>query len=360
MKKKKIILKNKQIKNRKIPMNVDSNNNNNKNNKNNKINNCYPLITKLVSNNLYKSEIASISYKCLSLISLKIKLNIEEKIIKKFDNCLYLLSQAEIILNNNEKNRLREVNNVNNRVSFCSYDMSTVTTPIFGELNSIKDSKIICNLLVKSGIILLSLFKSNNSNNKNIIGMFINELLKYKSQSSKYLLHEFEYGYNNKILYPFYINIVNLLSSMIRFYLKTIWNASEFLENNKNNNKLTMPKWYKQMGTYSFTNENTTEFIPYHAAELTINLKAYYELNNLKNCNKNCNKNKNYKQLMDELGIIDNPLIFFDEMRQVLINVNYIIYGQNNNNKQTEFGKYLMSKWKELRLCLNNVKKTNA
>mmetsp|Transcript_27668 Transcript_27668/g.43815 ORF Transcript_27668/g.43815 Transcript_27668/m.43815 type:complete len:102 (-) Transcript_27668:126-431(-) len=71
---------------------------------------------------------------------------------------------------------------------------------------------------------------------------------------------------------------------------------------------------------------------------------------------------------MNELDILDNPIIFFQEMRQVLNNIdNEVMYGNTGDVKdgkvksnEVEFVKYLQSKWKELKDCLRDVQSTKT
>merc|ERR1712048_476159 len=118
---------------------------------------------------------------------------------------------------------------------------------------------------------------------------------------------------------------------MIRFTLKAIFNAKEFV--GKTKNKMLIPKWYHQIGTFSVMDEGgeqpkdgeipeSAEFIPYHAAEITLNLEALQLVRAVMTSSQ-----RPVEEVMDELDILDNPMVFFHEMRQVLDSVNVSMMG---------------------------------
>ena len=318
----------------------------------------------------------------------------QQNILKKIDSFLALLSRSEILLNDAEKLRISQTTQSykptakkKKRVRFCCYDISTVTMPNYGDLDSITQLKQISRLMVQSAKISSKLFaiKSDTSWTRKSLKQFIEELKAYicnlrsnetqnnlkRINVATYLLIQFEDSFSRKIAYPFAERVCNLLSSSIRFYLKTIWNAIEFLNGSRGGKNIKIPKWYTQIGTFSVFNDDNnnatgsgvlmdenSEFIPYHAAEISINLENLYYLKRSES------ESMCVEDMMKELGIIDNPYIFFSEMKQVLENTNHAIYGSmtttKKKKKRGEFDKYLQAKWKELRAVLKDVEDTHS
>lgn len=187
---------------------------------------------------------------------------------------------------------------------------------------------------------------------------------------AQYLLQQFEDSYQHRMAYPFADRVQQHLSSLIRFFLKTIFNATEFVEKSKT---VTVPKWYHQIGTFSVINDDDAafdanaeipddaEFIPYHAAEITLNLEALEAVQSMMRAE--TSNTVKVEDVMAELDILDNPKVFFHEMRQVLESANPSIVGAKSaakRGRKTEFEKYLDSKWKELRQCLHDVQSANC
>ena len=148
------------------------------------------------------------------------------------------------------------------------------------------------------------------------------------------------------------------------------------------------------------TNEipENAEFLPYHAAELSLQLECYHDIqeiiklqennnylilkddnnsNNNNNNNNNNNGNSSYKkikkkltydEIMTELGCFDDPIIFFQEMSVVLQDSPNSLFGDKLNNDKiylfgnnySEFDKYLLNKWKDLKKYLKDVKETKC
>ncbi len=238
-----------------------------------------------------------------------------------------------------------------------------------------------CRLLVQSAKIGHKLFavKSDSSWTRKTILMLCQELRRYvagmeggegnghslRLQVARYLLQQMEDSYEHRVAYPWAERVRQHLSSLIRFTLKTIFNATEFVEKSKT---VTVPKWYRQIGTFSVFNDDGgaieadghipdgAEFIPYHAAEITLNLQGLEAVQAMMASTK-----RSAEDVMAELDILDNPMVFFHEMQQVLENVNPSIVGApKKRGRKSEFEKYLDAKWKELKQCLHDVQSANC
>lgn len=407
---------------------------------------------------------------------------------------------------------------------FCCYDLSTATTPEYGEFDSKTEIETISKILIPAGKIGAKLFDQppNNINKRRILNQFITHLREISkklrleitqrnknwkstnasnnlnssnssnSNSNRWnmkmnknnklsienieqrrnacdkLLNEFESAMKGEIDYPFQENVSRCLSTLIRFLLKAVMNAREFLEfdekkddeskmntiragrsmtpalmrksnvnttkcnntNNSNSNSngnsndnsndngknvkqsineilksIPIPAWYDKLGTYTVLDENgndqytmtdripdNAEFIPYHAAELSLQLKchddiqavlqkqhavAMLKMNGNGNGNGIGNGNANvsmmnqdmlsYEEVMESLGYPDDPIIFFQEMSIVLHKTPDVFFGDtvnenrnDNSNKISNFEDYLNKCWKELKEYLKDVSDTKC
>ena len=413
--------------------------------------NVCPLLTQLMESRGHKSQIAVVGHFCLCAVALRADRK-QQSMLRKLDSLLALISRAEVLLNNDERARRQQIERGHSvedsvgdgdtlwgdewqsiyktkrkrnrrkgpvsgskhklkgkgkrrpnvvkrrvdrqgkekrkRVRFCCYDMSTVNTPEYGELDSVKHCQSVCRLLVQSAKIGHKLFavKSDSSWTRKTILMLIEELRRYvegtegqgpstttslRQQVARYLLQQFEDSYEHRAAYPWAERVRQHLSSIIRFTLKTIFNATEFVQKSK---AVSVPKWYHQIGTFSVFNDDDdaagtatdtdgaipdgAEFIPYHAVEITLNLEGLQAVQSLM-----ASTSRSAEDVMAELDILDNPMVFFHEMHQVLENVNPSIVGGGGNKKRarrTEFEKYLDAKWKELKQCLHDVQSANC
>jgi len=418
--------------------------------------NVCPLLTQLIEDRAHLSQIAVIGHFCLCKVALRANVK-QQSMLRKLDSLLALISRAEMMLNNDERARLQQIESAHSkelsvgpdgdslwsddwksiykkggrrskgkkkgnkqtatkkkgkrrpnvvkrrvapngkkrrkRVRFCCYDMSTVNTPEYGELDSVKHCQSVCRLLVQSAKIGHKLFaiKSDNSWTRKTILMLIEELRQYiegmdsvnggqseqhslRYNVARYLLQQIEDSYHHRMEYPWADRVQQHLSSLIRFNLKTIFNATEFVEKSKT---VTVPKWYGQIGTFSVINDDEAiidpngeipedaEFIPYHAAEITLNLEALEAMQLMMASTDPGTTTPSAEAVMEDLGILDNPKVFFHEMHQVLENVNPSIIGGSETTKskrgrKSEFEKYLDSKWKELKQCLHDVQSSNC
>jgi len=363
-----------------------------------------PLTTRLSADRGRRSHIAFVAAKALSMVAHSPKLSAKQcSVLRKLDSFLALLARAEILLSNDERARREQIAQNNDIISklktpfgqrrtkkmretlsaksgkpkksvrFCCYDLSTVSPPLFGELESEHKLHQIARLLVLSGKIGAKLFgvKSESSWTRKTIAMLIHalrEFLHSQSQSSsnsseavlaasRYLLSEFENAHAGRINYPFARRLENSLSSLIRFYMKTIFNASEFARAPK------IPAWYGKIGSFSVMEGEQTEFLPYYASEIALNLEHLF----LKKESLLKNQNRAEKEVLEALGLDEDPVLFFLEMKAAFDRykkndavIGGATYKARKNAKQSEFEKYLDAKWKDLRATLNDVRGTNT
>ncbi|ETO26017.1 hypothetical protein RFI_11124 [Reticulomyxa filosa] len=208
-----------------------------------------------------------------------------------------------------------------------------------------------------------------------------------------HLLDEFDKMLTGACDYPFQENVTNVLSSVIRFLLKAIFCAHDFLDplptarcdiNMPNVGKckkpdVPIPPWYEKVGTFSVLEDlpataqlkenkkievtNNAEFIPYDAAEclcflcvvltyalhlhcfvllgfvqVSIQLEAFHEM---KKCLENADKvdfASARQKVVAELNLNGDPAIFFAEMCQVMSHVPTAMIGQEKK-KNPKTGK---------------------
>jgi len=397
-----------------------------------------PLLSRLIEDRVrgHRSWIALVSHFCLCRVGLRADPK-QHSMFRKVDSLLALISRAEILLSNDERARLAQIEALRRnddghelwgeewqsiydrrrkkkrapppkkrerpaiqkkrappkgrKVTFCCFDLSTVSPPEYGEVDSAKHCQAVARLLVQSAKIGAKLFavKSDTSWTRKSIAMLIEEFRAYaaalstasnhkdrmRRNAAQFLLTQFEESYRHQMAYPMAERVHQQLSSLCRFTLKTIFNATEFVGKSRT---VTVPKWYHQIGTFSVFDSggqsidgnqsnaaipDDAEFIPYHAAEITLNLEALEALNCAMAEHRKQEKQgaaaKSVESVMDDLGILDNPHVFFTEMAQVLERVNPSIVGAAKKTKKrgqrTEFEKYLDSKWDDLRQCLRGI-----
>jgi len=367
-----------------------------------------PLTTRLSADRGRRSHIALVSAKCLSAVADSPRLsNKQSSVLRKLDSFLALLARAEILLSNDERARREQIlqnHDITDSISklktpfttqrrtrrtsksaksatskksvrFCCYDLSTVSPPLFGELESEHKLHQIARLLVLAGKIGAKVFgvKSDSSWTRKTLAMLMNAFREFLSNHSnnatsttmsagalsacRYLLREFEEAHAGRIAYPLAHRLEHCLSSLIRFYMKTIFNASEFARAPK------IPAWYGKIGSFSVVEGEQTEFLPYYASEIAINLENLF----LKNRAESENVGRTEKEVLDALGLEEDPVLFFLEMKAAFDRyrkndavIGAATYKARKNARQSEFEKYLDAKWKDLRATLNDVRGTKT
>ncbi|ETO26094.1 hypothetical protein RFI_11043 [Reticulomyxa filosa] len=248
-----------------------------------------------------------------------------------------------------------------------------------------------------------------------------------------HLLNEFEKTAMGLSMYPFQENVENVLSSLVRFLLKSIFCAYDFLAplpihkqvakgatsldltpNRKPH--VPIPTWYEKVGTYTVMEKvpdsplqkeikliddtkidlTYAEFLPYNAAELSIQMEAFYNTERLfTNVNEHDTKTMETEKakmrqiILSKLGLDEDPVTFFGEMHQVMSGVPHAMIGketkkntkENQKNKteqklqpnpnclsitplpskrQEKFEKYLSLRWKELKKYVKEIKNTKC
>ncbi|ETO33822.1 hypothetical protein RFI_03283 [Reticulomyxa filosa] len=259
------------------------------------------------------------------------RINSKKKRQKSSSAKIDLLNKDQHILEKssptNPKTQKKKATAIKKRVHFCCYDLSSVTAPQPGELTSKEHIADIAKLLIKCGKIGIKLFNFEvhmcinvvRAQNRKCVDAFVAALRSYVrstqdtykcddityTDAAMYLLNEFDKALLNISKYPFQENLTHILSSLIRFLLKSIFCAHNFLdplptakrkkkaaERNEAGNKprIPIPTWYDKIGTYVIIedipstkldngkkneiNRNSgkkcsdyAEFVPYNAAE---------------------------------------------------------------------------------------------
>jgi len=209
------------------------------------------------------------------------------------------IAAAEVILRENETSRLRVLEkNINTRkkkrVQFCCHDFSTQQPPT--GVNTHKPYGELLHHLFLASQSALHLFNRGAEGSliyKRQILDFMNRLkekvrsatlLKQRQKAGMLLLREFmaTLKSDNPCKYPFQSKLSMILSSLVRYEMRLIFNCSEWCEDS--------PSWADNLGGYMLPagvefddtismEEQGIDFFPYHAAEISINLQVYHELN---------------------------------------------------------------------------------
>jgi len=208
------------------------------------------------------------------------------------------IAAAEVILRENETSRLRALEkNINKRkrkrVQFCCHDFSTQQPPT--GVNTHKPYGELLHHLFLASQSALHLFNRGAKGSlryKRQILDFMNRLkekvrsatlLKQRQKAGILLLREFmaTLKSDNPCKYPFQCKLSMILSSLVRYEMRLIFNCSEWCEDS--------PSWADNLGGYMLPagvefddtismEEQGIDFYPYHAAEISINLQVYHEL----------------------------------------------------------------------------------
>jgi len=261
------------------------------------------------------------------------------------------------------------------QVRFSCADLSAIPPPCVGKTGEPKMFKVqeqVIATLTKAFKQAIHTFHPESNKAVKEFAKKLEQMLKKKAfkfdgghSTAETLSLELQKFITKKSKYPFHERLVQLQSSHIRFYLKTIFNCTEYTN-------LEIPEWFTKFGSWVqsevpatpaapdkeeawFLDENETSnpepvketsyFVNYHAAELAINLQSFDLVE------------RAGEQLPEDDDIPTFFRDFYDLAKQ---NPQILGHFSESHEKLNPFDKYLYNQWSALKSVVSELKATES